>query len=64
MTKCVICGREFDGFGNNPNPIVDCAAEEGRCCDSCNWRFVVPMRLQILETREFARRAEQTTEGR
>lgn len=38
--KCCICGREFNGFGNNANPI-----REGNCCDYCNTRFVIPTRV-------------------
>lgn len=30
--KCCICGKEFEGYGNNPWPIK----KEGKCCDSCN----------------------------
>lgn len=40
--SCVICGEEIDGYGNNPAPVV----EEGRCCDSCNIKFVIPARLE------------------
>lgn len=39
--NCVICGEEIDGYGNNPTPV----AENGRCCDSCNIKFVIPARL-------------------
>lgn len=38
--KCCICGREFNGFGNNANPI-----REGSCCDYCNTRFVNSARV-------------------
>ena len=30
--ECVLCGQDFQGFGNNPFPL----AGEGRCCDGCN----------------------------
>lgn len=39
---CVICGEEIEGYGNNPAPV----AESGRCCDSCNIKFVIPARLE------------------
>ena len=38
--KCCICGMEFNGFGNNPEPIMS-----GCCCDDCNSRYVIPARL-------------------
>ena len=28
---CCICGKEFEGDGNNPYPVAD----EGVCCDDC-----------------------------
>ena len=31
---CVICGKECEGFGNNPMPL----RKEGSCCDSCDIR--------------------------
>lgn len=39
--KCCICGGIFEGFGNNPSPYKN----EGRCCDDCNLRFVIPCRI-------------------
>ena len=38
--KCVICGKEFEGYGNNAEPVAD-----GTCCDDCNLSIVVPARL-------------------
>lgn len=37
---CSICGKEFDGFGNNAEPVND-----GLCCDKCNNDIVIPRRL-------------------
>ena len=45
--KCCICGREFNGFGNNANPI-----REGSCCDYCNTRFVIPARVFLSKNPE------------
>lgn len=43
---CCICGEEFEGFGNNPYPLVK---EEGaRCCDECNDAVVIPARIEAL----------------
>ena len=42
--KCVICEKTFEGFGNNPDPIKG----KGRCCDSCNMVYVIPLRISIF----------------
>ena len=41
---CCICGRKFDGWGNNPWPI----AEKGECCQACNFKHVIPARIALL----------------
>lgn len=38
--KCVVCKRNFIGWGNNAEPF-----KKGRCCDTCNNERVVPLRL-------------------
>ena len=40
---CCICGEEYTGYGNNAEPY-----KEGRCCDKCNMKFVIPYRLSQL----------------
>ena len=35
--KCSICNEDFEGFGNNPNPI----STTGRCCDNCNYDVII-----------------------
>lgn len=40
--KCCICGKEFQGWGNNPWPVK----EDGECCDACNQLKVIPARLR------------------
>lgn len=40
MNRCCLCDCEFEGFGNNPSPLVS----EGRCCDSCNM-YVIQARM-------------------
>lgn len=40
--KCCLCGKEIDGYGNNPWPL----AEEGECCDECNETKVIPARIE------------------
>ena len=44
---CSICGKEFEGYGNNAEPVND-----GRCCDKCNEEVVIPRRLADLNKKE------------
>ena len=48
--KCCICGKEFEGYGNNPGPYK----YEGECCDDCNMQYVIPMRLSLMQDRKSA----------
>ena len=41
---CCICGEPIEGYGNNTEPFM--SAAEGRCCDGCNLKFVIPMRME------------------
>jgi hypothetical protein len=43
LNSCIICGEEFEGPGNNPVPVTN----DGRCCDACNLKFVIPARLEM-----------------
>ena len=43
---CCICGKTFEGWGNNPYPVVK--DEDARCCDDCNATYVIPARLEAL----------------
>ena len=45
---CCICGEPIEGYGNNPSPYK----HEGRCCDACNSKFVIPARLAGLGNQE------------
>lgn len=49
--KCVICGKEIRGYGNNPAPVKS----SGRCCDDCNKKVVIPARLEAAKNEEFKR---------
>jgi DNA-directed RNA polymerase subunit RPC12/RpoP len=40
---CSICKDTYDGWGNNAYPVND-----GRCCDKCNMKVVVPARIARL----------------
>jgi hypothetical protein len=39
---CCICDQSFVGHGHNPEPFD---GEIGECCDDCNDRYVVPIRI-------------------
>ena len=41
---CCICGKKFNGFGNNPAPVK----QDGECCDDCNNSYVLAARLKVL----------------
>ena len=43
----VATSKETDKYGNNPEPYM--SAENGRCCSSCNLKFVLPARLNYEE---------------
>lgn len=57
---CVICGKEFEGYGNNAQPVKD-----GLCCDECNAKEVIPARLKqagLNEAVEEEKPAEEIAE--
>lgn len=35
---CCICGKEFEGYGNNPYPVM---SGDKTCCNECNDEIVV-----------------------
>jgi hypothetical protein len=54
VQACCICGKVFTGHGKDPKPvIIDPGA---RCCDDCNSRVVLPMRLERLQERDKTQR--------
>lgn len=40
---CSICGKKYEGYGNNAQPI-----NNGRCCDECNRTKVLARRYEIM----------------
>lgn len=40
---CVLCGKTFMEFGNNPYPLA--TLDDGECCDDCNGTRVLPARI-------------------
>jgi len=53
---CCICGKEYDGFGHNPQGALDSTDNwidwdpSDRCCDQCNLEVVIPGRIQIMRS--------------
>ena len=47
MKICCICGRLFEGYGNDPRPVIDKPGK--RCCDECNIKIVVAERMRSGE---------------
>lgn len=58
--QCCICGKEFEGFGNNPDgavwldpktkqPVFANFTLDERCCDECNSQFVIPGRIYRMQ---------------
>lgn len=49
--KCIICGKTFTGYGNDPWPVIieeDCEEDEVLCCDKCNEEVVIPKRVSNI----------------
>jgi DnaJ-class molecular chaperone len=51
--KCCLCNKDIEVIGNydeghNAEPLI----ENGRCCDGCNSRVVIPARaIKLLDDR-------------
>lgn len=50
--RCCICGKEFSGYGNNPDPLKNYNKvffkRDDVCCNECNDEFVLDYRLCCL----------------
>ena len=45
VLRCCICGNPIiNSHGNNPSP----ARDKGRCCDDCNFTYVIPIRIAAM----------------
>lgn len=44
---CCICGERIDGAGESPEPYK--SSEDGKVCDGCFLKFVLPMRNEMME---------------
>lgn len=52
--KCVLCGAEIKGAGNNPAPL----AESGVCCDECNAKVAEARMKLAVKADRLAKRRE------
>lgn len=57
---CVLCGEEIEGYGNNPAPLAD----EGKCCDSCNSKRVIPARLKAMKVNKMNEDVKKLPNGK
>ena len=44
---CVLCLEDYVGYGHNAEPVM-----VGRCCNVCNFHFVIPARLATMRRHE------------
>lgn len=52
---CTLCGAKYEGYGNNAEPITP-----GRCCNTCDDIYVVPVRLGMMTPDEAKAAANKT----
>ena len=57
MGKCVICKKEYYGYGHNAAPV-----EDGKCCDKCN-EFVIEQRIVALHSHYAYKDLQQRIDG-
>ena len=43
VEKCCFCGKNVEGWGNNPAPVNN--KDGARCCNACNANVVIPARI-------------------
>ena len=47
-TECCFCGSRLSLYEqNNPEPLEP--FENARCCDRCNYKYVIPIRIEVAE---------------
>jgi hypothetical protein len=50
--RCCICGKEFEGYGNNPYPLCYKEDYESKCCNECNDAYVIQARLIQMKLKD------------
>ena len=60
QNKCVLCGKLFSEYGNNPMPLA-----KGLCCDECNEKKVLPERRKVYSNKstQYIRTAKKFGSG-
>ena len=58
MKKCIICSKEFEGWGHNPAPIYT----QGHACTDCNINLVIPVRIKKLTKDKITKLREKLEE--
>jgi hypothetical protein len=48
MTFCILCECEFEGFGNNPEPLAD-GSKGDVCCDDCNKKVIAARLSEVIK---------------
>ena len=49
ISRCVLCGSVYGGYGHNAYPI----RKDGRCCDDCNSMYVIPIRFMTRNVPQY-----------
>ena len=44
---CCICGKSFNGWGNDPWPVV--MDDDAECCDDCDMGVVLAARISEMK---------------
>lgn len=47
--KCCICGKEINGYGNNPFPLCTIDDHTSQCCNDCNATYVIQARIASMK---------------
>lgn len=45
---CPICGKSYEGYGNNPDPLN----YNEKVCDTCNMEVIIPVHVLLLKRRK------------
>ena len=66
IRTCCICGAELEFYGNNAAPLLPDSDKDGRemkVCETCNWRYVVPVRIAKVQAQSSAERNGYRLQG-
>jgi hypothetical protein len=57
MTFCILCECEFEGHGNNPEPLAE--LKFGVCCDDCNKKVISARFTQFIKNQKEVKNKKQ-----